>query len=82
MFSGSAGTLGVQDLIKFDCLNFLEGDEREEEGKIKKKKGKSKRRPKKKRKKALGSLFFRFLPKSQNASSPRGLAPTNSQLIN
>lgn len=34
MFSGSAGTLGVQDLIKFDCLNFLEGDdEREEEGK-------------------------------------------------
>ena len=47
----------------------MEGDEREEEGKIEKKKGKSKRRPKK-RKKALGSLLGLFL-KPKRASSPR-----------
>lgn len=79
MFSGSAGTLGVQDLIKFDCLNFLEGDEREEEGKIKKKKGKSDRGAKEEKE---SPWFYFFYLKPKRASSPRGLAPTNSQLIN
>ena len=58
MFSGSAGTLGVQDLIKFDCLNFLEGDEREEEGKTKEEKGKVKEEAPKEEKESPWFSFF------------------------